>query len=186
MIIYLVRHGQTDWNNERRFQGHRDIPLNEAGIRQINDLADKIAGEKIVFDKLITSPLDRAGKSAEILAQKTGFNKEIIIDEDLIERDCGALEGVVWSPDLNPDDPKNKMETIPDLCERAKRAIEKYNFSEDEKIMIVSHGAILTAVRTALSGNRIDYFDNSIPVIQGNVLCCRIEKGKDTEFFNLF
>ena len=112
MIIYLVRHGQTDWNNERRFQGHRDIPLNEAGVRQINDLADKIAGEKVVFDKLITSPLDRARKSAEIIAQKTGFNKEIIIDEDMIERDCGALEGAVWSPDLNLDDPKNKMETI--------------------------------------------------------------------------
>ncbi|MBR3252017.1 MAG: histidine phosphatase family protein [Erysipelotrichaceae bacterium] len=58
MIFCLARYGQTDWNNERRMQGYRNISLNEAGIS---------------FDKLITSPLARAGKSAEIIAKKTGF-----------------------------------------------------------------------------------------------------------------
>ena len=42
MRFYLVRHGQTDWNNEKRFQGHRNIPMNEAGIQQIQELADQI------------------------------------------------------------------------------------------------------------------------------------------------
>ena len=73
MIIYLVRHGQTDWNNERRMQGHKNIPMNKVGIQQINDLADKIVEAGLRFDRLISSPLDRARKSAEIIANKTGF-----------------------------------------------------------------------------------------------------------------
>ena len=185
MIFYLVRHGQTDWNNEKRIQGHMNIPMNEAGIRQINDLADRIAKKKVIFDKLIASPLDRAKKTAEIIMEKTGFPGEIIFDPDFIERSGGVLEGIVWRPDLDLDDPKYKMETITELCGRAERAIGKYTFSEDESIMIVAHGAILTALRTVLSGYKIDYFDRTTPVIQGNILCCE-KKGKGFSFFNVF
>ena len=185
MTFYLVRHGQTDWNNEKRFQGHRDIPMNEAGIRQISDLAGRIAEKGEGFDMMITSPLDRARTTARIIADKTGFSGEIIVDDDFIERDCGALEGAVWSPDLDLNDPKHRMETIPDLCRRAERALDKYAFPADGRIMIVSHGAILAAVRTVLSGYRIDYSDRSVPVIQGNVLCCE-KDGQDTRFYNMF
>ena len=73
MIFYLVRHGQTDWNNEKRMQGHMDIPMNEEGIRQINELAEGLIKEGIIFNRLISSPLDRARKSAEIIVEKTGF-----------------------------------------------------------------------------------------------------------------
>lgn len=81
------------------------------------------------------------------------------------------LEGEVWRPELDLDDPKYKMETIPDLCDRAKTALGKYTFAEDEKVMIVAHASILTAVRTVLSDYRIDYHDRTFPVIQGNILC---------------
>ena len=132
MFIYLVRHGQTDWNNERRMQGHKNIPMNEVGIQQINDLADRIVETGLRFDRLISSPLDRARKSAEIIAEKTGFNGDIEIDDDFIERSNGLLEGEVWTPDLDFDDPKYKIESIPDLCKRAERALEKYSFGKDD------------------------------------------------------
>ena len=186
MIFYLVRHGQTDWNNEKRFQGHRDIPMNHTGIQQINELADQIVKGGIVFDKLIVSPLDRARRSAEIIADKTGFKGGIVFDNDFIERNCGLLEGEIWNPELDLDDPKYNMETISEMCDRAKKALEKYTFSEDDRIMIVSHGAILTAVRTVLSDYKLDYHDRTVPVIQGNILCCKIEEGKDAAFFNAF
>ena len=185
MVFYLVRHGRTDWNDEKRFQGHRDIPMNEEGLLQINDLAERIAEKGECFDIMITSPLDRASSTARIIAEKAGFPGEIIVDDDFIERDCGALEGEVWRPDLDLDDPKYKMETIAELCGRAQRALDKYAFPEDGRIMIVSHGAILAAVRTVLSGYRIDYFDRSVPVVQGNVLCCE-KNGQDTRFYNMF
>ena len=112
--------------------------------------------------------------------------KEIVFDADFVERDCGALEGEVWSPELDLDDPKYQMETITEMCDRAKRALDKYRFAEDETIMIVAHGAILMAVRTVLSDNKIDYYDRNDPVIQGNILCCEKEEGKDAVFFNVF
>ena len=186
MIIYLVRHGQTDWNIEHRMQGHADIPMNDTGIQQISHLADKIVEEKIRFDRLISSPLKRARKSAEIIAEKTGFKEEIVFDNDFIERSCGTLEGEIWTPELNLDDPKYKIEPIAELCKRAKRALDKYTFDDDEKIMIVSHGTFLTAVRTVLSDYTIDFFDSTAPVIQGNILCCERNIESGTSYYNLF
>ena len=186
MIFYLVRHGQTDWNNERRMQGHRDIPMNDTGIAQISCLADRLAEAGIRFDRLISSPLGRARMSARIIAEKTGFKEEIVIDEDFIERSCGALEGEVWTPELDMEDPKYKVETISELCERARRALDKYTFAEDEKVMIVSHGAIMAAVRTVLSDHTVDYFDRTVPIIQGNVLCCELNGENGTSFYNMF
>ena len=186
MYFYLVRHGQTNWNVELRMQGRSDIPMNETGIKQINELADKIVKDGITFDRLIASPLIRAKKSAEIIAEKTGFKKGIIFDDLLIERDCGELEGVLWSPELDLEDPKYKMETIQELNERASKALNKYTFSKDEKIMIVAHGAILTSIKIVLSDYKLDYFDTTAPIIQGNVLCCEKEEGKETKFYNLY
>ena len=186
MIFYLVRHGQTDWNSEKRFQGRRNIPMNEAGIRQISDLANKIMEKGIRFDILITSPLDRAKKSAEIIAERTGFQKDILFDEDFVERDCGLLEGEVWRPELNPEDPGYGMETKQALYDRARRVLEKYRFSNDERVMIVSHGAILSAVTAVLSDRKGESPDRTTPVIQGNILCCVKEEGSEAVFFNLF
>ena len=186
MVFYLVRHGQTDWNNERRFQGQLNIPMNETGIRQIHDLADRMVRAGVRFDVMIASPLDRAKQSAEIIAEKTGFQREIIFDADLMERNCGTLEGKIWHPGLNLDDPRYKMETLEALCERAKRALGKYTFSNEEKVMIVSHGGMIAALRMVLSDYKMDYHDKTVPVLQGNVLCCVKEEGKETVFFNLF
>lgn len=186
MIFYLVRHGQTDWNNERRFQGQLDIPMNETGVRQIRELADRIVEAGVRFDRMLASPLGRARKSAEIIAEKTGFQKEIIFDELLMERYCGILQGEIWHPGLDLDDPKYKMETIPEILNRAEKVLEKYPFSEDEHVMIVSHGGMLTALKAVLAGHKMDYHDKSAPVIQGNVLCCVKEEGKETVFYNLF
>lgn len=186
MKIYLARHGETDWNKEKRFQGHRDIPMNETGIRQIEELARRIREKGITFTGIISSPLERARKSAEMIAEKTGYSGSIVTDRDFIERDCGILEGTVWKEGLDLNDPSYGLETIDELIDRAGRALGKYSFSDDEDILIVSHGAILAAVRTVLSEGSIDYYDRSVPIIQGNVLCCEKEDGKETVFHQLF
>ena len=67
-MIYLVRHGQTDWNIEKKTQGHTDIPLNGTGKRQAEELAEKIADLKI--DRIISSDLLRARETAEIMNWK--------------------------------------------------------------------------------------------------------------------
>ena len=186
MVFYLVRHGQTDWNRERRLQGRTDIPLNETGIRQISELADRLVQEGIVFDRMIASPLARARQSAEIIAGKTGFRDPIILDENFMERSYGLLEGELYDPARDMDDPRYGAETVRELCARARNALDGYVFRKDERVMIVAHGAMLSAVKEVLSENRIGYHDRTVSVIQGNVLCCVKEEGREPSLFNLF
>jgi probable phosphoglycerate mutase len=88
--IVLVRHGETDWNRDRRFQGHADIPLNTAGLDQVRALAEQLAGES--FSVVYTSPLRRASESAKLIAARLGV--EVRPSEALMEVDVGAWSGL--------------------------------------------------------------------------------------------
>jgi len=67
MQIYLVRHGETDWNRENRLQGQTDIPLNNTGISQAYQLRQKINARNLKFDAVYVSPLQRTLKTAQII-----------------------------------------------------------------------------------------------------------------------
>ena len=68
MRIYLMRHGETDWNREGRLQGRMDIAMNATGIRQMQEAGAGLRDRGISFDKILASPLRRAVESAEIIA----------------------------------------------------------------------------------------------------------------------
>ncbi len=87
--VYLVRHGETNWNTEMRYQGQRDIPLSEEGLKQATCIAHNLAPEKI--EKVYTSPLQRAQKTASLIAEKHCL--DICIEPDLMEIDFGKWEG---------------------------------------------------------------------------------------------
>jgi broad specificity phosphatase PhoE len=88
--IVLVRHGETDWNRERRYQGHADIPLNDAGRRQARKLASLLRSE--VLTAVYTSPLRRASETAAIIAGRLGL--DVLELEALREIDVGDWEGL--------------------------------------------------------------------------------------------
>jgi broad specificity phosphatase PhoE len=88
--IVLVRHGETDWNRERRYQGHADTPLNEAGRRQAVELADALRDEGLTA--VYTSPLRRAAETGDIVAQRLGLAAEEL--EALREIDVGDWQGL--------------------------------------------------------------------------------------------
>ena len=85
-MIYVVRHGQTDWNLQGRCQGWHDIELNQTGIEQAEKLAKLLADVK--FDVCFSSPLKRAVKTAQTI-----YDGNIILDQRIIERGNGELEG---------------------------------------------------------------------------------------------
>ncbi len=89
-MIYIVRHCETYWNSEGRYQGRIDIDLNDIGINQAKNMSEKL--KDIKFDKVFSSPLNRAYNTAKIIC-----NDKIIIDERLIERCNGDLEGKLKS-----------------------------------------------------------------------------------------
>jgi 2,3-bisphosphoglycerate-dependent phosphoglycerate mutase len=88
--LVLVRHGETDWNREDRFQGHADIPLNEAGREQARDLVLGLGAES--FQALYSSPLLRAYETAAILAES--LDLEVERADDLMEVDVGSWSGL--------------------------------------------------------------------------------------------
>ena len=86
--LLIVRHGETDWNRDARWQGHADTPLNERGREQARELAASIDG----VDAIYSSDLARARETAEILAERLGL--EVQADARLRERGFGAWEGL--------------------------------------------------------------------------------------------
>jgi broad specificity phosphatase PhoE len=88
--LVLVRHGETDWNADNRFQGHADPPLNETGRAQARALATELRRE--VFAALYTSPLQRAAETAAIIGYELGLEPRP--DVALKEVDVGSWSGL--------------------------------------------------------------------------------------------
>ena len=160
MKLYLVRHGQTDWNLENRAQGQVDNPLNATGISQAEELREKLSS--IDFDACYCSPLKRAVQTAEIV---TDGRLDIIFDDDLKERDFGSLEGTnsdTWKMDIYDrelNSSKGGIEPIKSVLERSKRALDciKAKNKPGAKVLIVGHEALF---RT-LHFNIVGYDDNT-------------------------
>jgi probable phosphoglycerate mutase len=91
--LLLVRHGETDWNRERRFQGHADRPLNDVGRAQAWSLAEELRTEPVAA--LYTSPLLRARQTAAILG--LAFGLDPVADPRLMEIDVGSWTGLTMA-----------------------------------------------------------------------------------------
>jgi len=90
MTLLLARHGETDWNRERRWQGHSDTPLNDAGREQARALALELADERL--DALYSSDLARSAETAEIVGGALGL--AVRLDRRLREVDVGEWSGL--------------------------------------------------------------------------------------------
>ena len=154
MAIYLIRHGETDWNLQGRFQGREDIALNENGILQAKRCGTALAGEE--FKAVITSPLIRARKTGEIIAQILGVS-HLIVEEGITERDFSKVSGMTprEREAFYASGEKDDKEPWEHLCDRMFANLRRYGeeFPEDNIIM-VSHGASINSVLSVLSEGR--------------------------------
>lgn len=162
MKLYLVRHGETDWNGENRMQGRKGVGLNEAGVEQVKALAEEIQGRELEFDVCFASPLKRAVESAEILV---GDKCEILYDDRLIERSFGEFEGrsrdEYWNS-LGENDTFDRglnysgfgIEPIKDVLGRARSFLDeiKKEYAGDKKVLVVAHGVLLKALHFEIVG----------------------------------
>jgi len=155
--IYLIRHGETDWNLERKYQGHEDIPLNSTGIKQAKIIAENLNDNQ--FSALYSSDLTRAIQTAQEVAKKV--NLPIVTYPELREINQGDWEGKYIKDVLaasgdevravyeNPYSVRRPGgESIAEVAERMVACLdhlaEKHN---QETIIVVSHGlAIATAL----------------------------------------
>ena len=169
MKLYLVRHGETAWNIERRLQGRADIPLNEFG----RTLAVKTGKglEDIQFDICFTSPLVRARETAELIL--SGKDTPIVDDMRIIEMAFADWEGKHCSkerwevPDSFQkffDDPANFEpapggESFAQVKERTGGFLEwLYGQTQYENVLITTHGAALAALMNNIKGESLEKY----------------------------
>lgn len=146
MKLYILRHGETDYNNQGRFQGQNDISLNERGKKQAEEIRLKL--KDITFDKVFVSPLKRAIETAKIVVPD--YNLEV--DSRIIERSFGKLEGQKRIPDYEKRIKEFKIESILELEQRVKEFIEDISnkYKDCENILIVTHGGIAQIINKLL------------------------------------
>lgn len=182
MKIILLRHGETVWNKERRLQGCRDIPLAEDGMKQIRQAGKYLAESDITVDLVLTSPLQRARRSAEIIADEIHYPTSQIRTAPLFtERSFGECEGLVYEEAQKryPDGNYPGMETLDQLYDRAEAAIRDCCLCyPDKTILVAAHGAIIKAVLVVLTGGKIDYFTPDVWIENGSF--CILEKNGES------
>lgn len=158
MRLYVLRHGQTDYNKEGKFQGQSDIELNKEGRKQARITAKKL--ENIKFDKVYVSPLKRAIETAKIV---TNNKLELEIDNRIMERSFGKLEGKKVILDYEERVEEFGIETIESLEKRIgsflKDIFDKYKDSEN--ILVVAHGGVAQIINKMLDKNNANNNDKN-------------------------
>ena len=161
----MVRHGETDWNLERRWQGHADPGLNDTGRAQSLALAGSLAGKP--FDALYSSDLARARETAEILGTELGL--AVSIDTRLREVDVGEWSGLT-TPEIEqryPDGIQRRREggtgwehgeayeVMGDRVVKALQAIAQAH--PGGRVLVVTHGGPMCSVWLAGGGTLADW-----------------------------
>ncbi|TPW76240.1 histidine phosphatase family protein [Schumannella soli] len=145
--LFLVRHGETDWNLARRIQGRTDIPLNDTGRAQA-----KAAGELLArrsWDGVYASPLSRATETGAIIAAELGLAAPAPVP-GVVEREYGEAEGLTWEQ-IEQKFPEGAevpgRETREQVAERVVGALcELAAAHPGERLIVVSHGGAIRSV----------------------------------------
>lgn len=194
MEIYIVRHGETVWNKEKRIQGRTDIELNENG----RELAAKTgeALKNVHFDIIYSSPLKRAYETACLI--KGDRDIQIVKDNRIREVSFGIFEGRCMDELIasgtsfkdffdHPEryTPAEEGETLEELCIRAKEficeVIDKHK-NNAERIMIVAHGAMNKAIMMYVKKHPMDSFWSGGLQKNCNVIIIDYNENRENEF----
>lgn len=175
MELYIVRHGKTYWNNEKRIQGWADIELTESGRQVAYDSAEGM--KDIHFDAIYASPLKRAYETACIL--RGSRELPVVVDERIKEIGFGALEGADFTKIRGDKTSRFTAFLMPRSVMKLRKAVNPFSRSairaedflreiiakheKDERIMIVAHGAVNKAMLHYIRKNEIkDLWEGSL------------------------
>jgi broad specificity phosphatase PhoE len=185
LTVHLVRHGQTDWNAERRTQGWTDIPLNATGREQALDAAATLAQRSV--GTVISSDLARARETAEPIAAQAGV--PLVLEPALRERGFGAAEGMRdseierdfrgqlegrWTdPDFRFDGGESRR----DVYERVGAYLTELLATPPAgELVLVSHGGALRVARAVLERIALDDLPHwdAMPFANGEVVTLQV------------
>ncbi len=166
MKIYITRHGQTNFNKERKVCGLSDIELNENGLNQAEILKQKIIKKNLNFDYIFVSPLKRARATVAPIEQF--FNKKAIIDNRLIEFNFGEKEACDFDDPLfrkKREEPFMYFEKGESMVKAASRVYSFLddlikNYEKDASILIVSHATTSKLINSYFVSQSLEEFNS--------------------------
>ena len=174
-MLYIMRHGKTDWNAIKKLQGRTDIPLNEEGRKMAVEVREEC--RSIGFDVCYSSPLIRARETAEIALE--GLDVPVITDDRLMEMSFGVYEGAVNASSIEGspiqkffEDPENfrgteNGESFEDLFSRTGEFIREVlepALADGKRVLIVGHGAMNCSIICQIKNYPIkDFWRTGIP-----------------------
>ena len=202
--LILLRHGQSQWNLENRFTGWKNVPLTEKGEAEAKKTGELIRKHNISIDRVFSSVLERANRTAEIAIKKAELNNllennKIIMtcSEKLNERDYGDLVGLnkqetadkfgkdqvhIWRRSY--DTPPPNGESLKDVVERVSPYFKeniKPLIDKGENILIAAHGNSLRAMMIELGMYKPEEISN-IELPTGSPLCINLDHGRLVDF----
>ena len=198
--LVLLRHGQSQWNLENRFTGWRDVPLTEKGIQEAKNAGLLIKKNNIIIDKVFSSVLERANKTAEIAITEAGINSLIdgenvnyTKNQKLNERDYGDLVGLnkaetaekfgkeqvhIWrrSYDVSPPNGESLKDVVSRVSPYFENEIEPL-IIDNKNILIAAHGNSLRAILIKVGLYKPEEI-SSIELPTGSPLCLEYDNGR--------
>ena len=205
--LVLLRHGQSQWNLENRFTGWRDVPLTEKGIQEAKNAGLLIKKNNIIIDRVFSSVLERANKTAEIAITEAGINSLIdgenvnyTKNEKLNERDYGDLVGLnkaetaqkfgkeqvhIWrrSYEVPPPNGESLKDVVSRVSPYFENEIEPL-IMDNKNILIAAHGNSLRAILIKVGLYKPEEI-SSIELPTGSPLCLEYDNGNLTNNFYL-
>ncbi|GAA0077031.1 phosphoserine phosphatase 1 [Clostridium sp. CTA-5] len=187
-IIYLIRHGQTEWNLQTRMQGHKDSPLTKLGINQAQKLHDRLANEK--FDLIYCSESKRAYDTANII--KGNRNIPMHTAKELREIHMGKWEGMKQSDIINSYPkawidfwnnpliytPTDEGESYHELKDRVIPKIKDIiNLNQGKKIIIVTHRITLKVIMSHFKNQDVNSICNNPDIEPASLSKVSIQDG---------
>ena len=205
--LVLLRHGQSQWNLENRFTGWKDVPLTEKGINEANNAGHLLKKHNIKIDKVFSSVLERANKTAEIAIKASEIENlhkdgKLIYERDqkLNERDYGDLVGLnkaetadkfgkeqvhIWRRSY--DTPPPNGESLKDVVDRVSpyftETIEPHILNK-RNVLIAAHGNSLRAIMIKVGMYKPEEI-SSIELPTGSPLCLDYQNGQLIEYYYL-
>jgi broad specificity phosphatase PhoE len=170
-MLYLVRHGQTDWNLFRKFNGVTDTYLNQTGIAQSKLQAENL--RSVSFDACFCSPQTRAHQTCEII-----YQGPVVFDDRLAEINVGELEGIdqndveamklLWQSIMTGSKGAEGFQSFTKrVCDFCDMLVEKYSA---KNVLIVTHGVISRLINYYFKGKPRDYDFRPSVVNNGGLL----------------
>jgi broad specificity phosphatase PhoE len=151
--LILIRHGETVWNHERRFTTRTDVALSATGLEQARATAEALS--EVTIDRIYSSPLERAARTAEMIAAHQANGRPVTTDVRLVEIDAGPFEGLTehelkagplaaefarWHTDGAPEFPPG-CEPFDDALARASEFLDQH-VDEPGTTLVATHGSL--------------------------------------------